>query len=253
MRFALVGGIRREAEPGLSGVCPACEQPMAAKCGQQRVWHWAHQGRRGCDPWWENETDWHRSWKDHFPKDWQEVIHPAEDGEKHIADVKTAHGWALEFQHSFINPEERRAREAFYTKLVWVVDGRRRTRDEKRFLGVFEEGVPLDRGVPTRRVEAGEGALLKEWGASSTHVLFDFGGDELWWLWPVSAGFWSFIYPLPKADFVRIHRLTPADEGVDFDRVAHNFGLHVAQAEARAQGPRTVTVRVPRPRRRFRF
>ena len=46
-------------------------------------------GRRFCDPWWENETEWHRAWKDQFPADWQEIVHHAEDGEKHIADVKT--------------------------------------------------------------------------------------------------------------------------------------------------------------------
>ena len=53
------------------------------------MWHWAHRGSRFCDPWWENETEWHRSWKGQFPVNWQEVVHQAETGEKHIADVKT--------------------------------------------------------------------------------------------------------------------------------------------------------------------
>jgi len=55
-----------------------------------------------CDNWWENETQWHRDWKNHFPVEWQEVVQIAEDGEKHIADVKTSEGWVVEFQHSYL-------------------------------------------------------------------------------------------------------------------------------------------------------
>ena len=110
MRFALVDGQRREAKPDLSGVCPACGSPMVAKCGRFRVHHWAHRGGSDCDPWWENETEGHRNGKDQFPVNWQEVVHPAENGERHIADVKTDQGWVLEFQHSNIHPDERKAR-----------------------------------------------------------------------------------------------------------------------------------------------
>jgi competence CoiA-like predicted nuclease len=141
MRFALVDGQRREAESGLSGECDGCESALVAKCGEVRVRHWAHRARRNCDPWWENETEWHRSWKARFPDHWQEILHHATDGERHRADVKTAHGWALEFQHSFIKPEERRSREAFYAKLMWVVDGTRRKRDKAQL-------IVIDRHLP---------------------------------------------------------------------------------------------------------
>ena len=119
MKFALVNGQRQEARPNLSGKCPnpSCDRPMVAKCGEVKIWHWAHQGRRFCDPWWENETDWHRAWKDRFPINWQEVVHHAETGEKHIADVKTDRGWVIEFQHSPLEPEERRSRETCYIRL----------------------------------------------------------------------------------------------------------------------------------------
>ena len=105
MKFALINGQRQEAKPNLSGECLACGQPMIAKCGEVKIWHWAHKGRCTCDPWWENETEWHRTWKGLFPESWQEVIHQADDGERHIADVKTDRGWVIEFQHSFIKPE----------------------------------------------------------------------------------------------------------------------------------------------------
>lgn len=75
MRFALVDGHRREAEPNLTGECPGCRGLVVAKCGEVRMHHWAHRGLPTCDSWWEPETQWHRAWKDHFPKQWQEHHH----------------------------------------------------------------------------------------------------------------------------------------------------------------------------------
>lgn len=134
MRFALVNSVRCETSPGLIGCCPGCSQPMIAKCGMHRVWHWAHRGKRNCDPWWEPETPWHRAWKDQFPSEWQEVIRHDNAGEKHIADVRTENGLVIEFQHSHLPAPEMAAREAFHQNMVWVVDGTRLSRDRSRFL-----------------------------------------------------------------------------------------------------------------------
>jgi competence protein CoiA len=133
MRFALMDQERHEAQPGLRGVCPNCGSEVIAKCGQRRVWHWSHLGKLECDHWWEPETEWHRSWKDQFPKDWQEVPHTAANGERHIADVKTGTGAVLEFQHSPISPEERSSREDFYRPMLWVADGLCYKRDLEAF------------------------------------------------------------------------------------------------------------------------
>lgn len=141
MKFAKVNGQRQEAQPRLSGNCPGCDSPMVARCGTKRVWHWAHLGERTCDVWWENETEWHRAWKNQFPVEWQEIVHRAENGEKHIADVKTRQGWVLEFQHSPIKSEERQARNDFYQRLIWVVDGTRRKSDKTKFIKVLQEGI----------------------------------------------------------------------------------------------------------------
>ena len=141
MRFAIIESHRREAEPGLSAACPSCGNAVIARCGDIRVPHWAHKGRRNCDPWWENETEWHRAWKNEFSPDWQEVIHTAQEGERHVADVKTETGMVIEFQHSHLKPEERVARETFYKKMVWVVDGTRRKRDATQFAKCVEECV----------------------------------------------------------------------------------------------------------------
>ena len=47
-------------------------------------------------------------------------MHRADDGEKHIADVKTDQDCVIEFQHTYIKPDERRSREEFYKNIVWV-------------------------------------------------------------------------------------------------------------------------------------
>lgn len=101
-----------------------CGAPALAKCGPKVMHHWAHAGRRNCDPWWENETEWHRSWKNLFPPECREVCHMASDGEIHRADIKTPGGLYIEVQHSAMSEVERTSREKFYKNLVWVVDAR---------------------------------------------------------------------------------------------------------------------------------
>jgi competence protein CoiA len=136
MEFAVVeGDPRRKAQPGQRAKCPGCSQAMIAKCGEQRIriWHWAHERAGTCDFERESETEWHRAWKNQFPEDWRERI-CSKDGKKHIADVMTESGMVIEFQHSHLEREEREARERFYQKMVWVVNGLRRKRDRALFL-----------------------------------------------------------------------------------------------------------------------
>ena len=154
MKYALVCGKKTEATKGARGICPFCGSEMEARCGEIRINYWAHKRKSECDLWWENETEWHRSWKGHFPDDWQEVIHKADDGEKHIADVKTKQGYILEFQHSPIKPEERRSRDAFYPNLVWVVDGMRRKTDLQQFQRALEKSQVSNENPLIRRVNS---------------------------------------------------------------------------------------------------
>lgn len=174
MKYALINGYRTEATKGAKGPCPVCGSELVAKCGETRVNHWAHKGNRNCDPWWENETEWHRSWKDNFPKEWQEIIYKDEEsGEKHIADVKTDSGWVLEFQHSYINPEERLSRNSFYHKLVWIVDGVRRQRDKISFNRILEEYFIRSEDSRFKGIIGpNDCRLIKEWHTSDAFVFF---------------------------------------------------------------------------------
>ena len=124
MQYALVNNERREPLPGGRGFCDLCNAPTVAKCGPRVIHHWAHANKKSCDPWWENETAWHREWKSFFPEECRERCHTAPDGEVHRADIVTPTGIVIEVQHSAMTDVERLSREVFYKNLVWVIDGR---------------------------------------------------------------------------------------------------------------------------------
>jgi competence protein CoiA len=232
MKLALVDGQRQEAQPDLSGKCPICEQNLVAKCGKERIWHWAHKGSRRCDPWWENETEWHRKWKAEFPEAWQEIVHHADDGTKHIADIRTEHGWVIEFQHSSIRPEERRSRDAFYRQLVWVVDGTRRKRDAGQFERTWNDGMPVGNAYPLRRLYTDDCTLLSEWTDSATPIFFDFGQQALWWILPGRLKGWVYVALLPRNQFIHIHLRCVFQEGLDFDGLVKELSGLVARHDA---------------------
>lgn len=177
-RFAIIDGARRKPEPNLRGKCQCCEQIMIAKCGDIKAWHWAHKSKKSCDPWWENETEWHRSWKNMFPVEWQEVVHKDPlTGEKHIADVKTDTGMFIEFQNSPIKIAEQLAREKFYQDMVWVVNGARRKTDYPRFRKGLKECRPTNQnGIFS--VNFPDELFPKAWFDRPVPVFFDFHGAE---------------------------------------------------------------------------
>lgn len=199
MKFALVNGERETALPTVTGECVGCGTQMVPKCGKIRIHHWAHKGHRLCDPWWENETSWHREWKDKFPAHWQEVVHTASDGERHIADVKTKDGWVIEFQHSYLRPEERRSRCAFYSKLIWIVDGTRRKRDVTQFLNSVNHGLAIG---AARRISSSGCALIRDWSENTAPLFFDFGAGALWWLAGRADDGAAWIAPYSRTDFI---------------------------------------------------
>jgi competence protein CoiA len=232
MKFAVVDGHRQEAQPGLLGKCQCCGSPMIAKCGEVRMWHWARLTKRGCDVWWENEGEWHRAWKNKFPDSWQEIGHPAENGMKHIADVKTDHGWIVEFQHSHIAPEERRSRDVFYKKLVWVVDGTRLKRAKSQFMKTWGGGMPLGSGNALRKVFLDECALLREWAGSQSPIFFDFGEEHLWWLIANSGDGRLYVGQFPRAEFIETLRGGTEQAPRDFSALVKHVVGQLAAYEA---------------------
>ena len=264
MKYALTNGQRGEAKPDLSGECPYCNGRMVAKCGEVKIWHWSHIGRRICDSWWENETEWHRNWKGVFPGDWQERVHIANNGEKHIADVKTDKGWVLEFQYSFLNPEERRARSTFYQNLVWVINGTRRPRYEAQFFKTLNDMNPINSDPMVRPVFLGFSTLLEEWVDTQTPVFFDFGEESpMWCLIPTRPGeMYVYVAAISRADFIEFHREGAVRDFADYIKrlgnIVSNYKCRqdqmLSQSTPRMGGGRPqYSARWARARSRMRF
>lgn len=236
MHLAIVGGERIPPSPKLTGSCPVCGDPVLAKCGTIRVHHWAHQGTRVCDDWWERELAWHRDWKNQFPIEWQEDIRFAEDGEKHIADVRTDKGLVIEFQHSALKPEERAAREKFYGNMVWVVDGTRLVRDLPRFLEYKDILRPTGAGG-IYTCHAPEMVFPRNWITSSACVFFDFGKSEgapdvLWCLLPYRVGNHAIVIAMKRPDFVA--RARASAKILPARKIAEEIAAAMNMAAARA-------------------
>jgi hypothetical protein len=223
MKYAMSNGERREAERGIIGQCPICEVSLTPKCGRIRVPHWSHP-RGHFDHHWEPETEWHRRWKNMFPKDWQEVLHRAEDGERHLADVKTARGQVLEFQHSEISEEERSSREAIYGEMYWVLDGSRLKNDRKSFVKALHLGRRVQQNPLTCAVPTASSMLLRKWENSQKFVVFDFGELEdsfgsfsfaapvLWMSLPERQNGETMLKPISRSGFVDLMSKPPAVE-----------------------------------------
>lgn len=182
MKYANVDGQRVEAFPKGRGTCPACSAPTIAKCGRFVMWHWAHEASDACDRWAETETPWHRAWKNRFPEAWQEVaLFDDALTECHIADVKTQAGLVLEFQRSTIHPDEADARERFYRRMVWVIDGSRSEFDAMNFNNTRSQldssGLVQFRWFPRSRI-------FHRWHRT-VPVFVDFGRN---------FGFWRILH-----------------------------------------------------------
>lgn len=241
MKFALVNGDKAEATKRAKGLCQVCGSELIAKCGEVKINHWAHKGNRNCDPWWEKETDWHRAWKDNFPKEWQEFVHiDKQTGEKHIADVKTSSGWCIEFQHSHLKPEERRARNAFYGKLVWVVDGTRLPTYKKQFEKILSEAIPVSGSKRIFHIACPEECgLLREWHEKGICVFFDFQEvnknrqSHLWLLFPKTAYRDTYILSCTRQEFIDYHNNSKFDavkEQIDTFLAVENTKKQITQS-----------------------
>lgn len=217
MQYAMLGNQKLEAAPGLFGECAGCQSRVLAKCGTQRVWHWAHLGKITCNFEREPETEWHRNWKNDFPVEWREVISWAQTGERHRADVRTELGLVIEFQHSPLHPTERIARESFHSNMVWVVDGLRLRRTWAKFLQGQRNwiGAPWQGFYMTHFPDE---SFPIEWLACTVPVLLDFSGvveadneqspnrKTLWLLLPGRVEGRAVILAVNRQDFLDVTR-----------------------------------------------
>jgi len=193
---------------------------MIAKCGKERIKHWAHKSKISCDSWWENETEWHRAWKNRFPENCQEIIHrdPA-SGEIHKADIKTTSGLVIEFQRSAIQPDEMQSRERFYKNMLWVVDGTRLIRDYPRFCKGFRSLRQTVKGFFLSSFP--DECFPANWLTCSVPVYFDFQGRDdsvpqedarrsaLWCLFPNRVEGFAVVAGVRREELVKLASTAP--------------------------------------------
>lgn len=132
MRYALVQGRKVAPEHRRQrGTCPGCGAAVSARAFQSKhkVSHWAHLRRAECDPWWENESEWHLEWKAAISggdSAREEVIVRDRGGRWHRADVLARDGGVVELQRSSLAADAVVARERFYLRnqgrLIWIFD-----------------------------------------------------------------------------------------------------------------------------------
>lgn len=108
---------------GGRGICPQCGSEVIAKCGSQKVWHWAHTVL-DCDHWTEPESFWHKSWKEIVPRENREITIGA-----HRADIRLNSGLVVELQNSSISASEIKEREEFYNNMIWIFNGTKFTKN----------------------------------------------------------------------------------------------------------------------------
>lgn len=165
MEYAFFNGVRIRPKKGIVGNCTGCGNLMIAKCGEINIHHWAHAAKIDCDTWWENETPWHRNWKDQFPERYREIVcFDANSTEHHRADIVTKTGVTIEFQNSPLNLVDVGKREKFYPKLIWVLNG------------LKFKGFTISFAIP----DPNHGAL-KNFEITQDHVPKYFPSDQRFW------------------------------------------------------------------------
>lgn len=147
--------------------------------------------------------------------------------------MKTGRGWVIEFQHSYLKPEERRSREAFYPKLIWVVDGTRRKRDRAQLIRAWNESVPVSGNSLVRKAFSDDCRLLREWAASNAPIFLDLGEMErLWWLFAKSPNAWVYLAPFPRVQFIECHRSAATEFARQFDEFVNDIPKLIGDYES---------------------
>jgi competence protein CoiA len=217
MKYAMVNNVKREAKKGIIGYCQVCSSKMIAKIGEgKKIPHWAHKSKINCDHWWENETEWHRVWKNKYPIELQEVICINEStGEKHIADILTKDKITIEFQNSFITEKEQSERELFYKNIIWVVNCKK-TNVLKKFSkreSFFEQKNSENTifGIYKHNLKK---VFPKKWVKHNVPIVFDYIGkhklddsemiiDELYCLLPKNDDWYYEVAKLNIDSFIK--------------------------------------------------
>ena len=129
---------RIRATKNAIAICPECKESLIPKCGDIKIWHWAHKHESNC--WYSSHpmTLFHLAWQDLALKQGYdvEVNFKNDDGKIiHRADILTKNNRIVEIQHSDISSKEMIKRSEFYKSkqllVDWIIDDNKRYNKNK--------------------------------------------------------------------------------------------------------------------------
>lgn len=184
MKYALWKNKKIKARKQIkTAVCPFCLEPVIPKCGLIKKHHWAHKCKKRCDPWWENETEWHRLWKDCFPEEFQEIITcNYKTKEKHLSDIKTKYGITIKPQNSPLTRDQQVLREDFFKNMIWLVNAQKYYKNFKNKIHILNKSANHRSYfyMTINPYDIKKSCFPDKWLHSHVPVIFDFGvhGDS---------------------------------------------------------------------------
>lgn len=207
------------ALPNTKGKCPLCQKEVFSKCGEIKLWHWAHKKGENCDNWYEPETEWHKNWKYIFGKEYSEIT-ITKDGIKHRADIQTKDNVIIELQNSPLQKPIIRRRENFYgEKMIWIINGM----GFKDNFRIHPEPFPGENYSPTEYgfVDKTTGEVIDQkslpkkddrffweyprssWNDVQRNVFIDFGDGNLFWVKDGMGTGFGKGRQIKKEDFIK--------------------------------------------------
>jgi len=117
---------RIRARPGLYAVCPGCQKDVIPRCGDFKIWHWAHKAgicKYDSEPY----TAWHLEWQEKALNAGMEIEKIFDPSQRYRADIyDPKKNIVTEVQHSPITMETIVDRCLFYDskgiEIRWIFD-----------------------------------------------------------------------------------------------------------------------------------
>lgn len=127
--FDQVDGHQVAAQKGLKNVlCGCCKEQVLAKCGEIKIWHFAHEKKSQCEvALYGGMTKWHLEWQERFPEKCREITREY-FGIRHRADV-ICNNTVFECQKKMMPLEVMLERENFWRKagytFYWIFESQK--------------------------------------------------------------------------------------------------------------------------------
>jgi len=176
---------RIRATKNAAAVCPECKESLIPKCGDIKIWHWAHKHESNC--WYSAHpmTLFHLAWQDLALKQGYDVeVNFKDDSGKiiHRADILTKDNRIIEIQHSDISSKEMIQRSEFYKSkqlpVDWIIDDNKRYKEKNFCLTscLHPTTKQIQPQIFNKKIPRKYSCLFDDEKTKYGKVIMDFGG-----------------------------------------------------------------------------